>query len=125
MAIELKDIQSTEWGLDIDNLGNVKQGLDDIKQCIDIILTTQKGTDPLRPDFGCGVYDDLDKPINSVLPNMIKSIKESIAKYETRVEKVSIKYSIVDFNLIFDINYKIKNTILTDLLSISYGLANT
>ena len=30
--ITLSEIKSSEWSFDIDNLGNVKQGLDDIKQ---------------------------------------------------------------------------------------------
>jgi phage baseplate assembly protein W len=125
MAIQLTDIQSTEWGLDIDNLGEVVQGLDDIKQCVFIILTTQKRTDTLREDFGCGAYDYVDMPTNVSIPNMKKSIVDCLVKYENRIEKIKIKSEIDVANLNFTISYAIKNTILTDILKVSYGISNT
>jgi phage baseplate assembly protein W len=125
MSIQLKEIKSTEWGLDIENLGEVKQGLDDIKQCVYIILTTQKQSDPLREDFGCGAYDYVDQPVNKAIPNMISSILEALEKYEKRIEDVKVKSSIDISTLVFTVTYKIKNTILTDLLNVSYGFGNT
>ena len=125
MSVQLKDIRSTEWGFDIDNQGEVKQGLDDIKQCVLIICTTQKGTDPLRPNFGCGAYDYIDSPVNTAIPNIKKAIIDGLSQYETRIENIEITSSIDVSILTFNISYKIKNTVLTDLLKVSYGFGNT
>ena len=58
-AITLSDIKSADWSLMLDSLGlpgsgmgKVVKGVDDVDQCIAIILTTPKGTDVLRPTFG-------------------------------------------------------------------------
>jgi len=58
-AITLADITSADWSLMLDSpgqpgagIGNVVMGVDDVDQCIAIILTTPKGTDVLRPTFG-------------------------------------------------------------------------
>lgn len=125
MSIQLNEIKSTEWGLDIENQGEVKQGLDDIKQCVYIILMTQKLTDPLREDFGCGAFDYVDMPVNKAIPNIIKSILDALEVYEKRIENVTVKSKINISEIEFTINYKIKNTILTDLLKVSYGFGNT
>ena len=93
MSIQLNEIKSTEWGLDIENQGEVKQGLDDIKQCVYIILMTQKLTDPLREDFGCGAFDYVDMPVNKAIPNIIKSAS-SIALITSLVGLTSFLYSI-------------------------------
>ena len=51
-AITLADITSADWSLELGTIGGVVQGIDDIDQCIGIILTTPRGSDPLRPTFG-------------------------------------------------------------------------
>jgi len=55
-----------------------------------VILTTRKGTDPLRPHFGCGVFDYIDKPVNTSIPAMKKEILEALRKFEPRIQVVSI-----------------------------------
>ena len=45
-------------------IGRVVMGVDDVDQCIAIILTTPKGTDVLRPTFGTDLWKYIDAPIN-------------------------------------------------------------
>lgn len=84
MAI-LKDIKSKDWSLGILEQGSIVEGLSDIHQCIYIILTTVKGTDPLRPEFGCDIFRWLDRPVNQAIPNMVKETVLAINTWEPRV----------------------------------------
>ena len=47
-ATTLADIASVDWSLELGIIGSVVHGIDDIDQCIAIILTTPPGADPLR-----------------------------------------------------------------------------
>ena len=55
------------WQVSMDDPAAIVEGVDDIVQSINIILTTIPGSDPLRPEFGSNVYQYLDKPLPSVL----------------------------------------------------------
>ncbi len=46
-------------------LNGVVQQIADVGQCIRIILTTPKGSDPLRPAFGCDAGNFLDLPLDA------------------------------------------------------------
>lgn len=69
------------------------QGIDDINQCFGFILTTQTGTDPLRPLFGVDLLASVDKPVNVMAPRLVKAIIEAIADYEPRVDLNSVNYT--------------------------------
>lgn len=81
----LTDIKSKDWGFSIEKQGEVVTDLTDINQCIYIILMTVKGTDPLRPEFGCDVFKWLDRPVSQAIPNMMKAAAEAIKLWEPRV----------------------------------------
>lgn len=91
--INLKDIQTKNWSLSLDKPGEIVTDLDDINQCIYIILMTVPGTDRMRPTFGCGIHKYLDKPVSSVIPNMVKAIADALEIWETRIEinKISVQ----------------------------------
>lgn len=59
--------------------------LDDIHQCISNILTTPKGSQPLRPDFGSDLYLYIDSPIQESRPYLVRETIEPIKKWEPRV----------------------------------------
>ncbi len=117
----MKAITSQDWSLSIDTPLEIVQGIADIQQCIYIILVTIKGTDPLRPDFGCGVYEYIDKPINIAIPNMKREIVFAIQKYEQRVKIISILHSVEDAQVVFSITWEFANT--TQTTTVSYGNA--
>lgn len=111
-------ITSSYWSLKLSESG-VVQGLEDIQQCIYIILTTQKGTDPTRPEFGCGVFDYIDKPVNIAVPNMKKEIAKAIAIYEPRVKIIRILHAVEVEHLTFSIEWEFSNQQGTT--TVSYG----
>ena len=61
----LNEITYVDWQYKLNKIGSVAEGVEDINQCIAIILLTQKGSDPLRPTFGSDIYKYIDYPINS------------------------------------------------------------
>lgn len=117
----LQDITSQDWSLSMAAQGDVVQSFADIQQCIYIILVTQKGTDSLRPDFGCGIYEYIDKPVNIAVPNMKREILEAIQKYEPRVKIISILHSVEEAHLTFSIEWQFANT--TQTTTVTYGNA--
>lgn len=125
MAIQLNQIQSTEWSFNINGVGQVVQGLDDIKQCVQIILETVPGSDPLRPNFGCGIYTFIDGPINSIVPDMKKAVVDCLTLFEPRIEKVKVAITINAEHVTVSVTYKIKNTAETDQIDVNYGFTNS
>lgn len=92
-AITLSDITSADWSLKLGAIGEVVQGIQDVDQCIRIILTTPKGTDVLRPTFGVDVWLYVDVPINSAVPAIVREVSTAITLWEPRVKVVSVSAS--------------------------------
>ena len=96
-AITLTDITSADWSLALDSpgspgsgIGNVVQGIADVNQCIRIILTTPKGSDPLRPTFGADLWQYIDFPIQTAIPNIVREVTDAITLWEPRVKLISV-----------------------------------
>ena len=117
----ISEISSTQWTFDANTPGAIVQGLESIKQCVLLILTTQKGTDPMRPDFGCGVYDYLDMPLSFAVPRMVKEISLALSKYEPRIGQVTVNQVVNTSAVTFTVSYQVLNTKSTDQLNVTYG----
>ena len=89
-AITLADITSADWSLELGAIGSVVQGLADVEQCINIILTTPQGSDPLRPRFGADLWNYIDYPIDEALPAVVREVTSAITQWEPRVTVVSV-----------------------------------
>jgi phage baseplate assembly protein W len=83
--MKLSEIKASNWSLSLTTFGDVVQGLAEISQAIMVIVTTQRGSDPLRPDFGSDIYQYVDRPMNEAIPRMVKSAYDAINIWETRV----------------------------------------
>lgn len=103
----LTDINNIDWGVSLAGSGNIVQGYDDINQCIDVILRTQKGTDPLRPFFGSNIYFYIDAPVNVAIPNIKREIIDALSLWEKRIEIVSITHKLEESRIFFFITYKV------------------
>ena len=80
-----------------------------IQQNIGIILSTPKGSDPHRPDFGSDINKYIDRPINSITEGQIKAeIADVITMWEPRIKVMAIELvkdvSKVTINLTWTIN---------------------
>ena len=110
----LKNVNTTDWALSLKQQGNTVDGVFDIHQCIYIILTTIKGSDPFRPTFGCDIYGYIDQPINSAIPNMVRSIIAALTIWETRIEIQRVQDELTDTS---SIRFKITWTLTASTLS--------
>ncbi len=87
---------------------------DDIKGCLEIILTTKLGERLLRPLFGCDLTIKVFEAMNSTQVNMIKNmVEECILLYEPRIDAEEV---FIDTNNAFEgvfyvhIDYTIRAT---------------
>jgi phage baseplate assembly protein W len=89
-VVTLADITSADWSLELGTIGAVVQGINDINQCIGIILTTPLGSDPLRPTFGADLWQYIDRPITVAIPSIVREVSAAIAMWEPRVTLQSV-----------------------------------
>lgn len=101
MGVTLEDIKSTAWQMSIKNPGGVTQGLNDVRQCVQIILTTTQGSDPLRPLFGSNIYQHIDKPVTIAAPLICAEILDCIGKWEQRITIQRLVYDIIGHRIEF------------------------
>lgn len=104
----INEITSKDWGLSLAGQSEVVQGIRDISQCILIIITTAKGSDPLRPEFGCDIRKYLDAPTSQV-PAMIREITQAIEIWETRAIVTKVSYKLEVSSISFKIEWKTNN----------------
>ena len=85
------NISSQDWSPKLGELGQVVEGLDDIKQCIEIILTTPKGSVPHRLDFGCDIYKFVDSPPAAATSYIVSEVYNALSKWEPRITVESVQ----------------------------------
>jgi phage baseplate assembly protein W len=103
MATKLEDIKATNWQLSNQMIGQVVEGIDDIRQCIGTILTTTKGSDPMRLLFGSDIWQFIDNPVNTAVANISAEIIDSIGKWEPRVRIKELTYNITGSKIDFEL----------------------
>lgn len=83
-------LSAAHWQPALGTSGEVVQGLRDIDQAIRIILTTPKGSDPHRPEFGSDLHLYIDWPTDQVTPYLVRETIEAIRRWEARVSVVRV-----------------------------------
>ena len=106
----LNEITYVDWQYKLNSIGEVAQGVEDINQCIAIILLTQKGSDPLRPTFGSDIYKYVDYPVNSAKANIIRESVNAIEKWETRIKIDSVTVEINATQIKVKIQWTLKSS---------------
>ena len=117
--MNLDEIKSVDWQFKLNDIGNAAEGIDDIDQCIKIILMTRKGSNPHRPEFGSDIWQYIDYPINEAVPNIIRDAYDAINLWETRVHINSITAEINESQITMKIDRQIKNTDISGILEVS------
>ncbi|WP_395060408.1 GPW/gp25 family protein [Polaromonas sp.] len=79
-----------------DRMGELVTDIQDLDQCIRIILTTPKGSDPHRPLFGSNLHLYIDYPVNSARPHIVREAVNALREWEPRIEVVKVAVSLVD-----------------------------
>jgi phage baseplate assembly protein W len=90
MAVQINSKSSINdtrnWQVSLADPSRKVEGIEDIAQCVYIILTTIKGSDPLRPDFGSDVCLFLDRPVNEVQAMLVYSVTKALQRWEKRIQ---------------------------------------
>jgi len=107
--MNLSEITYVDWQLKINALGEAAEGVDDINQCIAIILTTRKGSVPHRPTFGSNIYKYIDYPVNEAKPNIIRETIDSISLWESRIEVNSVLVDIENEHIKIKVQWTLKS----------------
>lgn len=102
----LKEITSVDWSFDIAKPDGIVQGSYDIAQCVFIILTTQKGTDPLRPTFGVDLLSYIDSPMNIAAANLTREIADQLNAWEPRITVTEVAYKIDVSQIIYTVTWE-------------------
>lgn len=124
--MEVDKISSKNWSISTAGLGEVVEELEDIGQAVLIVLTTQKGSDPLRPFFGCDVLKWIDRPTSVAVPNLIASMKEALESFEPRIDPETIRIQHEQeegdpSRLVFSVNWQTVNRSQSQTTSVTYG----
>ena len=107
MAVNLKDIKFVNWQLSTKRLGDVSEGIEDIRQCIGLILTTTRGSSPLRPSFGSDIWRFMDTPVTTAVANISSEIINSISIWEKRIDIEKLVYNVVKTRIDFELTAKL------------------
>lgn len=119
MQTVLSDIKSKNWQISTAGFGVIAEGLEDIRQCIDLILRTAKGSESFRPEFGSDIFQYIDSPITEAIPNIKRAILEAVDIWEKRVKVKKIEHAYEDDSLIFRITYQLVDQDFIDSLTLS------
>lgn len=84
-------IRSQYWSGKLNAIGEIITNAEEIAQAIRLILTTPKGSDPYRAEFGSKVSQYLDQPINYVRPRIVRDTIKAIREWEKRVNVLSVE----------------------------------
>lgn len=79
------NITAAHWQPALGTTGEIVEGLRDIDQSLRIILTTPKGSDPHRPEFGSNLHRYLDWPTDRVTPHLVREAFDAVRQWEPRV----------------------------------------
>ncbi|QAY92565.1 GPW/gp25 family protein [Pseudomonas sp. ACM7] len=105
--IPYTSITAAHWQPALGTSGEVVEGLRDIDQAIRIVLTTPKGSDAHRPDFGSDLHLYIDWPVNRVTPHLVREAVDAIRRWETRVSVVQILVRIEDSRIILRVQWRV------------------
>jgi uncharacterized protein len=102
--------------LSVDHTGAIAwaSGPDALDRSLRVILSTAKGERPMRPEFGCGIWDLLFAPVNdNTLGLMAESTRDSIGQWEPRVtlEDVQVRPDPADSaRVLIEVTYRVNVT---------------
>ncbi len=93
----------------------ITQGADDIDLCIHNILSTRKGADVFRPNFGSNHFDYLDTPEDIFVPNVVREITLAIQTWEKRAVVERVRFSGNAPHITMIVEWRIADDIVSEL----------
>ncbi|WP_448092502.1 GPW/gp25 family protein [Pseudomonas lini] len=115
-------ITAAHWQPALGTSGEVVEGLRDIDQSIRIILTTPKGADAHRPDFGSDLHLYIDWPVNRVTPHLVREAVDALRRWETRLSVVQVQVLIEGSQITVRVQWRVADGV-TQLTEVPYARA--
>lgn len=85
--------------------------IDDITRSIEIILSTKKGSDVLRPTFGSAHLDYLDAPTDVLIPNVVREVHLAVQTWEKRAVIKEISFTGQAPHLTMTIDWQVADSV--------------
>jgi phage baseplate assembly protein W len=101
---------------------NCVNNLKSVKQSLNMLLNTQRGTRIFAPEYGCRLKSFLFEQFDESLAKRIGvEIQEAIQNYEPRVEIIGINVNMKWETSTYDVNivYRLVNTQTLDTLNVT------
>ena len=116
---ERKDFLGRGWAMPVEL--DPRTGLvatvafeDDIRQSILIILETSPGERVMRPNFGCGIHEQVFEAVDSTVVQRIRSnVEEALRRCEARIEVLGVKVdeaATSEGQLLIELEYRVRKT---------------
>jgi phage baseplate assembly protein W len=105
-------ITAAHWQPALGSPGEVVEGLRDINQAIRIILTTPRGSDPHRPEFGSDLHLYIDWPTNRVVPHLVREAVTALRLWEPRMTLVQVLVVIEAEHIILRVQWQVADGVL-------------
>ncbi|MCW2248687.1 phage baseplate assembly protein W [Azospirillum fermentarium] len=86
-------LQAVDWSLALGRWGEVAEGIEDVSQCVAVILKTPLRSDPHRPDFGCDLQPWIDMPVSTAAPGMAAAVRMALERWEPRLTILDVAVS--------------------------------
>ncbi|QJP95993.1 GPW/gp25 family protein [Pseudomonas fluorescens] len=115
-------ITAAHWQPALGTSGEFVEGLRDIDQSIRIILTTPKGADAHRPDFGSDLHLYIDWPVNRVTPHLVRETVDALRRWETRISVFQVQVLIEGAQIRVRVQWRIADGV-TQLTEVPYARA--
>jgi phage baseplate assembly protein W len=114
----IKDFLGQGWKfpVNIDANGNMAVSLheQDIREAVQVILSTARGERVMQPDFGCGIFDLAFAVLNTSTAGMIEeSVRKALTLWEPRimVENVGVSTDRAEEGkVLISIDYRVRAT---------------
>ena len=116
------NITAAHWQPALGTSGEVVEGLRDIDQSIRIILTTPKGADAHRPDFGSDLHLYIEWPVNGVTPHLVRETVDALRRWETRISIVQVKVLIEGAQIKVQVQWRVADGV-AQLTEVPYARA--
>lgn len=113
-----KDFLGTGWHfpIELDDSGHIKmaEAQESIEQSIWAILSTSQGERVMRPDFGCGIHDQVFGVNNASLAGQVsEAVRQALAVWEPRIDVLDVNAAADTDHpnlLVITINYQVRAT---------------
>jgi len=117
MAVNINDIETKMWSLNVAQFGEIMADIEDIIQSVAMLVLTVKGSVPCKPNYGCSLYDHIDQPASIGAPLMLREIRKAITEQEQRVTIKSAVFVTEQSSVLFKIELLPLNVRVTDPMS--------